>query len=273
MKLDAINKYLNVIDPITFSIAVFLFFSSVHVFAQKDPFYFKHLTSSSGLSSNRIIAIQEDEEGFVWFATGDGVNLYDGSTIEVFDRYVTCMALDSKTRKLLVGTSNGLEIFDKNTWSFNRVKIQNSLGEKLGDIRVNTLHRNTDNQLFVGGYSFYIINESLTDFVKYQPPKGENEKNWEITTINQVEKDHVLLGTKDGLWRLNLKTGKYNDIYKNEDLGIISKLFVDSESHLWICTYSKGIGFVKDGNINEDPVFYNQENGSLINNRVIEVGS
>ncbi len=271
MKLDAVNKHFSVIDPIALIIILFLLSSSIHVFAQTDPFYFKHLTSSSGLSSNRIIAIQEDSEGFVWFATGDGVNLYDGSTIEVFDRYLTCMVLDPATKNLLVGTSSGLEIFDKNTWSFNPVKIKNSLGHILDTFQVNTLYHDADNQLFVGGNSFYIINESLTDFVEYQPPTGENEKNWEITTINQVDKDHVLLGTRDGLWRLNLESGKYNRIYQNENLGIISKLFVDSESNLWICTYSKGIGFVKDGNINTDPIFYNQENGSLINNRVIDI--
>ena len=271
MKLDPKRKCFNVIDSFVITAAVFLLFSSIHVFAQKDPFFFKHLTSSNGLSSNRINTIQEDEEGFVWFATGDGLNRYDGSSIEVFDKYVTCMGLDSKTKNLLVGTPNGLELFDKNTWRFNRIKIQNGLGENIDNIPINTLYEDSKNQLLAGGTSLYILNESLTDFVKYPPPTTERDKGWEITTINQVEKDHVLLGTKDGLWQLNLKTGKYNTVYKNENLGIISKLFVDSESNLWIGTYSKGIGFVKDGKINNAPVFYNQENGFLINNRVIDI--
>ncbi len=271
MTINSVNKYLNVIDPIALIITVFFLFSSIHVFAQKDPFFFKHLTSSNGLSSNRIKTIQEDEEGFVWFATGDGLNRYDGSSIQVFDKYVTCMGLDSKTKNLLVGTPNGLELFDKDTWRFNRVRIQNGLGEEIDNIPITTLYQDSNNQLLAGGSSLYIINESLTDFVKYPPPTTERDKGWEITTINQIEKDHVLSGTRDGLWQLNLKTGKYNTLYKNENLGIIGKLFVDSESNLWIGTYSKGMGFVRDGDINTIPVFYNQENGVLINNRVIDI--
>tara|TARA_R110001592_G_scaffold361272_1_gene671570 strand:- start:24890 stop:28927 length:4038 start_codon:yes stop_codon:yes gene_type:complete len=250
---------------------LFFFFLSIGVFAQKDPFFFKHLTSSNGLSSNRINAIKEDGEGFLWFATGDGLNLYDGSTMKVFDKYVTSMELDSKTKNLLVGTSEGLALFDKNTWRFNSITLQNNLGEKLDSIQVNTMHYDNDNQLFVGGASFYVINKSFTNFVKYEPPKDKKGDNWEITTINQVEKDKVLLGTKEGLWQLNLKTGKYSILYENEGLGIISKLFIDSKSNLWICTYSNGIGFVKDGNINANPIYYKQENGFLINNRVTDI--
>lgn len=271
MKLDAINKYLNVIDPIALSITVFLLFSSIHGFAQNDALFFKHLTHTSGLSSNRINVIQEDGEGFIWFGTGDGLNRYDGTTMEVFDKKVVCMALDPKTKNVLIGTPNGLEIFDKNTWRFKPKKLQNTLGEMLDNSPVNSLHYGSNNQLFVGSDFLFIINESFTNFTKYPLPKGDNGKEWEITSIQELKKNVVLLGTKNGIWQLNLKSGTYETVYKDKNLGIISKLFVDSASNLWICTYSKGLYFVKDGNTKATPIIYEEANGFLINNRVVDI--
>lgn len=256
---------------VNIKILLFFIFNSVSVFSQRETFLFKHLTSSDGLSSNRIHAIKEDDEGFIWFATGDGLNRYDGNIIEVFDKYVTCMELDVKTKNLLIGTLTGLELFDKNTWSFKPIRIKNSKGDKLDNVPVNTLYHDAKNQLFLGGDCLYIINETFTNFIKYELPKDEKGEKSVITTINQVNSKHVLLGTRNGLWQLNLKTGNYNAIYKNENLGIISKLFIDSKSNLWIGTYSNGIAFVKGGNMNENPVFYKQENGFLINNRVSDI--
>ncbi|MFY0715324.1 response regulator [Seonamhaeicola sp. NFXS20] len=233
--------------------------------------FFKHLTNADGLSSNRINAIQEDGEGFIWFATGDGLNQFDGSTIEVFDEQVSSMVMHSKTKNLIVGTSSGLKIFDKNKRHFTNLNLENNFGDKLDSVQVNTLYYSSDNQLFVGGDSFCIINDSLTDFIKYQLPKDEKGRQWEITSIIETEKEEVLLGTKNGVWQLNIQTGKYSRVYQSDNLGIISKLFIDSESNLWICTYSKGIYFVKGGDIKSSPEVYNYERGFLINNRVIDV--
>lgn len=257
------------IIKITFSLFILLSWQKTH--AQRDALFFKHLTNSNGLSSNRIITILEDKDGFIWFGTGDGINLFNGSSIKKFNLEARCMSLDPKTKNILVGTERGLELFDKNSQSFKRLNLQNSLGEKLntGDIKI--LYFSADKKLYMGGDSFVVINETMTDFKKYELPRDSNGKYTKIITINVIEKGKVLLGTKQGLWELNLKTGKYNAVYKNEDLGFITKLFIDKKSNLWICTYSKGICFVKDGNIKAPPVFFKQENGFLINNRVIDM--
>ena len=267
--MGKLNRLMRVVINVTIFLIILL--SSLDTFAQKNALFFKHLTSSNGLSSNRINAIIEDGEGFVWFNTGDGLNLYDGSSIEIFDKQVKGMVLDPKSKNLLVGTSNGLELFDKNTWSFKPIKLQNNLGDKLDKVKVKSLHYSTNNRLFLGADFLYVFNESLTNFAKYQLPKDDIGEKSDITSVHEIEKGNVLLGTKNGVWQLNLKTGKYNSVYKNMDLGIINKLFIDSESNLWICSYSKGILFVKKGNVASIPILYKQENGFLINNRVIDI--
>jgi len=45
---------------------------------------YERLTSNSGLSQNTVVKIIQDKNGFLWFATADGLNRYDGYSFKVF---------------------------------------------------------------------------------------------------------------------------------------------------------------------------------------------
>ncbi|ALJ06120.1 hypothetical protein APS56_13710 [Pseudalgibacter alginicilyticus] len=257
--------------PICHIIIILIFFNSLKIAAQKDALPFKHLTNADGLSSNRINNIIEDGNGFIWFGTGDGLNQYDGRSVKVFKELTTSMALSPQDKNLLVGTVNGLELFDKNTQQFVHLNIKNSLNQTFDDEHIYSMEFGVNKQLFVGGDSFFIFNSTLTNFTKYPLPKDENGVGRKITSILQIDSGYVLLGTKNGIWQFDLKSGKYILLYREYNLGNVSKLFLDSKSNLWICTYSKGICFVKNADLKSKPVFYTQENGYLINNRVIDI--
>ncbi|MEL7312318.1 MAG: two-component regulator propeller domain-containing protein, partial [Pseudomonadota bacterium] len=47
-------------------------------FASTPPMIFEHLTRDDGLSQSNVLAITQDSDGFMWFATEDGLNRYDG---------------------------------------------------------------------------------------------------------------------------------------------------------------------------------------------------
>src|SRR3954447_21749186 len=64
-----------------------LLFLSIHrsVSAQLQDLQFEHLSAKDGLSSNSVISIHQDKEGFMWFGTSAGLNKYDGYTFTVFN--------------------------------------------------------------------------------------------------------------------------------------------------------------------------------------------
>ena len=62
--------------------SLFLFIASVAV-AQHDIF-FRHITTNEGLSQSTVTSIIQDDEGFMWFGTHDGLNKFDGSTVKVY---------------------------------------------------------------------------------------------------------------------------------------------------------------------------------------------
>ena len=50
----------------------------------RDDVRFAHLTTNEGLSQNDVTAIVQDRRGFMWFATREGLNRYDGYTFVVY---------------------------------------------------------------------------------------------------------------------------------------------------------------------------------------------
>ena len=52
--------------------------------ARVTDFKFTHLTTNDGLSQGYVVDILQDRRGFMWFATRDGLNRYDGYTFVVY---------------------------------------------------------------------------------------------------------------------------------------------------------------------------------------------
>ncbi len=63
-----------------FLISVFL---ASNIFADTQ-LQFEHFTIENGLSNNSVRTIIQDKKGFLWFATLNGLNRYDGKNIRVF---------------------------------------------------------------------------------------------------------------------------------------------------------------------------------------------
>jgi len=57
---------------------------SPHLYAQKNPIKFDCLTIEHGLSNNSVPGIVQDDKGFMWFGTYDGLNRYDGYDFKVY---------------------------------------------------------------------------------------------------------------------------------------------------------------------------------------------
>jgi ligand-binding sensor domain-containing protein/signal transduction histidine kinase/DNA-binding response OmpR family regulator len=80
---------------------------------------FRKITSSQGLSHNTIYAITQDEQGFMWFGTREGLNRFDGRNLKSY--YIETSpgkstnqinALLSYQKSIYVGTNHGLYRYD-----------------------------------------------------------------------------------------------------------------------------------------------------------------
>jgi len=83
-------------------LTVFCFLQAVRVFSQTPSYY--HYTSSDGLASSTVYKIIQDRNGFVWFATINGISRFDGKN---FTTYRTNDGLNSNSIISLAEGKNG----------------------------------------------------------------------------------------------------------------------------------------------------------------------
>jgi ligand-binding sensor domain-containing protein len=55
-----------------------LFFAVPIIHSQENRMRFEELSIEDGLSQTIVLSIAQDNDGFIWFATEDGLNRYDG---------------------------------------------------------------------------------------------------------------------------------------------------------------------------------------------------
>ena len=104
-------------------------------FAQHARQYsFKHFSVSNGLASNTVSATVQDADGFIWMATVNGLQRYDGNSFITFranendpssipSTHILYLFLDSKKNLWIVGDNQRAGIFDTRKFVFKEVPI------------------------------------------------------------------------------------------------------------------------------------------------------
>ena len=97
------------------------------------------ITSDDGLPNNRVQALAQTEDGYLWVGTGFGLARFDGvqcttfdhsSTLQFQDNSVNALAKTAEGR-LWVGTSKGLMYYENRDFA----RVSGMEGEADGDVR------------------------------------------------------------------------------------------------------------------------------------------
>src|SRR5262245_54097088 len=93
---------------------------------------FNHYTVEQGLSDNTVNDIIQDDNGFTWLATANGLDRFDGVQFKNFFRTTLKFEIPNndiwlfrkwKDHLLIIATSNGLGIFNPRTGQCQTVYI------------------------------------------------------------------------------------------------------------------------------------------------------
>jgi signal transduction histidine kinase/ligand-binding sensor domain-containing protein/DNA-binding response OmpR family regulator len=234
-------------------------------FGQKHP-QFKHLSSREGLSQDHVNAIFKDHEGFMWFATDDGLDKYDGyrftaykhdpeNAITISNNFVYDI-IEDEANNLWVATASGLDKFDRK----KEVFIHYSPGGKKCFVRDIFLDRK--DRMWIGSTEgLYLFNPGNGFFEAYQNEPGPIHRlnNNFIYQIAEDNDGELWIATKDGLNRLNTASGKFtrytHDPGNKNTIGAnwIKNVYCDSHGVIWIGTQGGGISYFNS----DDPSFIN----------------
>ena len=105
-----------------FSVLYLLLFCTTFLVQAQHPVAhrsFRTLDVDDGLSQNTVYSILQDRQGLMWFATKDGLNVYNGLRFRIFNsnnsglqcNYTTCL-FEDHDGYIWVGTDQGLFTYD-----------------------------------------------------------------------------------------------------------------------------------------------------------------
>lgn len=105
---------------------------------------FDHLDVENGLSQRSVLSIAQDGQGFIWLATRNGLNRYDGHAFRIYknvpgqtgslaNNYVNTLFCDAR-HQLWVGTNGGLDRYDAANDTFIHVSASAAAGKVVNAI-------------------------------------------------------------------------------------------------------------------------------------------
>ncbi|WP_420149514.1 hybrid sensor histidine kinase/response regulator transcription factor [Spirosoma sp.] len=175
-----------------------LFFLSTTLVAQQKGW--QELTISDGLSQGMVFDLKQDRRGFLWIATKDGLNRYDGYNFKVFthDPYneyslseSACSALliDRKGR-LWIGTlTNGLNLYDDQTQRFYHITLNDNKAASANNYEIRLLDEDPEGNIWVG--------TSVGISIKIQlPPSLQTGFPEKVDFTSQIKKQSLNLNKK-----------------------------------------------------------------------------
>ena len=213
----------------------------------------KLFNSDNQLSSNFATQVFQDSNGFIWIATRNGLNIYDGynfTTIRktkedhrgLSSNYINCITQDIQGH-ILLGTNNSLLLY--NGKSFANIPLLDSKNQPFSTY-VTQVYRlkNNDIAVVTSGYGIMLKKENAE--VCYAM-KGEVENLKFIHKILEDKQDRLWIILENGkLYRAD-KKGKLTKQIPGAETLEAKDIRQDNKGNIYLATKNDGIYLLKAG--------------------------
>jgi ligand-binding sensor domain-containing protein/signal transduction histidine kinase len=179
------------------AVLVLLFFIASKL-AGQSSYYFRHLQVENGLSNNAVICCVQDQKGFLWFGTKDGLDRFDGYSFKIFrnnpdennsigSNFIHTLYVDP-SGILWVGTEKGLYKYDATTESFSW--LTTPFKEQITDIKMDA----RGNLWFISNFNLFRYDERSKKLEQFRVPDY-----FEATSVCTLPDSSVWVSTSGGL--------------------------------------------------------------------------
>lgn len=253
---------------LSFILFISISFSSL---AQRSDLYFDHIDYDVSFSQSMISSIHQTKKGFIWIGTANGLISYDGynflrysynkDSLNTISNSHINVILEDNENELLVGTNNGLNIFNKKQSNFLRVDV---LKVKGGRNYISSIIQDDQNHIWIGTFGGikrlnkkkYILEEISHDL-------NSPFRKSRVLSLFYDTKYGVLVGTAKGLECFDPKNGSKKNLPKalSDNASLLKskiwKIIKEKNGDLWFATETNG-------------VFYYSETENLVTNYVVD---
>lgn len=227
-------------------ISVILLLVYWNCFAQDSKqISFRALTVAQGLSQNSVVSIAQDSTGYMWFATQDGLNKYDGKNFEFFNKQFEDVTrptysrlgkiyIDHHGTLWIISNSGILEKFDSKTEQFEYVKAINT---------ASVVFQNSKKDYYIGtfGHGLYKIDSKKKDTLQIFETQFKNLNTYDILEF----KDANYFATSTHIFQLNNQTLEVLTVENNAQN--FSALTVSQDDTIWLGSFGNGLFYKPKG--------------------------
>ena len=238
---------MKTISQLIITMVICLF--SIQAWAQSGKLF----NTDNQLSSNLATQVFQDKSGFIWIATRNGLNNYDGYHINVIKKdmsiflglnsnYINSIAQDEKEH-ILLGTNNYLLEFTGS--EFLKIPMLDSKGEELATYvkQVYPL-RNKDVAVATSGYGIMLKKQ---DEQKCHAMKGEVEKLKYIHKLLEDKRGRLWIITEDGKLYRKETNGRVTSHFAGTEGVGAQDIQQDALGNIYLASKNQGVYLLRAG--------------------------
>jgi len=173
--------------------------------AQGIPLHFNRYSTDDGLSQNSIYAMHQDEDGFLWLGTLDGLNRFDGHRFEIFHlpsrprstNQTVHAIVEDRQGRFWLGTRGGLYRFNRQRETFTAVPMH------IDDVAyqftaIGTMLEDQNGTLWLASLShgLFRYDETLQVAITVSLPVNDHKKRIYTQSLFEDRGGNLWLGTK-----------------------------------------------------------------------------
>ncbi|MEO0365312.1 MAG: two-component regulator propeller domain-containing protein [Pseudomonadota bacterium] len=258
-------------------------------FASTPPMIFEHLTRDDGLSQSNVLAITQDPDGFMWFATEDGLNRYDGYEFRHFSReqgnpdtlqsgFVFDVVVSSERELWLATDGGGVARLDPMTGETVSFRHNASDAASLASDRVRRVAIDGSGAVWAA-----LLDGGLD---RIDPATGEvlhvdlgldAEQLGSLYSLYVDRKGLLWVGGNHGLSAVDTRTLKTVHFTHNPEEaaslteGSVRAIAQDASGNLWVGTYGGGLSKMVQGSARFTHLRHSDDVSSLSDDRVTSI--
>lgn len=219
---------------------------------------------SSGLSANAIKGIVQDDRGYIWFGSNDGLNVFNGKEFKSYgcsyqpsgENSISALSIMDVSkhkdgRQIWVGTqSSSIYLFNPNEESFKEIILKDSNNRTQTPNLCYSLTCDKNGRLWIGtDIGLYVYDEDK-ELIYCHSIENSSLPSNSIHSVFCDSKGTIWIGTSKGLLKYNAATDKFTSIktakgysgYKGEIH--ITTIAEDDAENIWLGTWDRGFAIL-----------------------------
>ena len=224
--------------------------STLAIAAGSEP-VFHTLTTADGLAENSVYSVVQDQRGFLWVGTQDGLSRYDGvgfrtfranaqrSSTSLASNFVLSLCQD-RAGRIWVGTGGGLSRYDPRTDQFRNYRAEPGDSSSLTSNFVRAVICDQQGWVWAGAEDgLHCYNPTTRRFTVFHhaPTDAANVRQNSVRAVAQDRAGTVWTGNGEGhVSRLDTVRKLLLPDPRLTPAGAITTLYADRSGGLWVGT-------------------------------------